>query len=140
MTRLLCSLNHQSKETHEAIQALESWINSSDHLRSAETELLDRDIAIRTKLNLVDHNWTTCFHKTMRNPLLKRIVPIKLGHHPNSISKNHQANQKQFLTHRVYEFVAKSRLQKNQFAEVQISPQTKTLQCSDASRIKCRPS
>ena len=52
MTRLLRSLNHQSKETQEAIQALESWINSSDHLRSAETELLDRDIAIRTKLNL----------------------------------------------------------------------------------------
>ena len=54
MTRLLRSLNHQSKETQEALQALESWINSSDHLRSAETELLDHDIAIRTKLNLVD--------------------------------------------------------------------------------------
>ena len=54
MTRLLRSLNHQSKETQEAIQAMESWIASCDHHRSAETELLDRDIAIRTKLNLVD--------------------------------------------------------------------------------------
>ena len=95
MTRLLRSLNHHSKETHEAIQALESWTNSSDHLRSAETELLDRNIAIRTKLNLVDQAERVRISPT---PQLDNLFPqdneepIPQAHHSNRIRPPSQLN------------------------------------------------
>ena len=54
MIRLLRNLHHQSKETHEAIQALESWTSSCDKLRTAEMELINREIAVQTKMDLFD--------------------------------------------------------------------------------------